>query len=125
MSHQLLCIDMPFRPETRSSVRALLRHETDCGMLQHDPEERMFEACCGMSQRQSKDSRVPDPSDLEKQDILDTVAWNGLPGGITINVSVQSHACSFTSSSSMRVPTWCDAPRVKTELGKSGPRGAG
>ena len=142
-----LCINMPF--QTRSSVRALLRHETDGGMLRRHETDggilRRHETDCGMSRHEPEESgmnqtpktlklekqesrhepeennmnQTPKTLNLEKQESRhepeESVAWNGPPGGITINVSLQNHDCSLTSSTSMHLPTWCDAPQVKQE----------
>ena len=132
-----LCINMPF--QTRSSVRALLRHETDGGMLRRHETDggilRRHDTDCGMYQTpktlklEKQESRhepeehnmnhTPKTLNLEKQESRhepeESVAWNGPPGGITINVSLQNHDCSLTSSTSMHLPTWCDAPQVKQE----------
>ena len=143
-----LCINMPSRA-TRSSVRALLRHETDGGMLRRHETDggilRRHETDCGMSRHEPEESgmnqtpktlklekqesrhepeehnmnQTPKTLNLEKQESRhepeESVAWNGPPGGITINVSLQNHDCSLTSSTSMHLPTWCDAPQVKQE----------
>jgi len=115
---------MPF--QTRSSVRALLRHDTDGGMLRRHETDggilRRHETDCGMSRHEPEESgmnQTPNTLNLEKQESRhepeESVAWNGPPGGITINVSLQNHDCSLTSSTSMHLPTWCDAPQVKQE----------